>query len=246
MSFGTIITARTSSKRLKKKIMLNINDKYKTVDILIKRSKLIGLPIILATSKSKTDDKLVNYVKRKYKINIFRGSLNNKVKRWYDCFIKYNLKSACFVDGDDLLIDYELYKKNFLKIKKISGPYMLKNPKNIITGAFTYIMNFKFLEKLYLKSKNLKQVDVIDDLYENEKTIKKIKLTKMLKQKKLRFTLDYNDDYIFFKEIFKKFNPNSKIKNIIKFLEKNKNLSKINYYLNKSWKINQLKEIKKR
>ena len=49
MSFGTIITARTSSKRLKKKIMLNINDKYKTIDILIKRSKLIGLPIILAT-----------------------------------------------------------------------------------------------------------------------------------------------------------------------------------------------------
>ena len=226
--------------------MLNINDKYKTIDILIKRSKLIGLPIILATSKSKTDDKLVNYVKKKYKINIFRGSLNNKVKRWYDCFIKYNLKSACFVDGDDLLIDYELYKKNFLKIKKISDPYMLKNPQNIITGAFTYIMNFKFLEKLYLKSKNLKQVDVIDDLYKNEQTIKKIKLTKMLKEKKLRFTLDYNDDYIFFKEIFKKFNPNSKIKNIIKFLEKNKNLSKINYYLNKSWKINQLKEIKRR
>ena len=107
-------------------------------------------------------------------------------------------------------------------------------------------MNFKFLEKLYLKSKNLKQVDVIDDLYKNEQTIKKIKLTKMLKEKKLRFTLDYNDDYIFFKEIFKKFNPNSKIKNIIKFLEKNKNLSKINYYLNKSWKINQLKEIKRR
>ena len=111
MSFGTIITARTSSKRLKKKIMLNINDKYKTIDILIKRSKLIGLPIILATSKSKTDDKLVNYVKKKYKINIFRGSLNNKVKRWYDCFNKYNL-NCCF-RGHDLLTDYELYKKTF-------------------------------------------------------------------------------------------------------------------------------------
>lgn len=246
MSYKTIITARSSSKRLKNKIMLNISKKYKTIDILIQRSKLIGLPIILATSTAKSDDRLVNYVKKKYKIDIFRGSLNNKIKRWYDCFLRYNLKTACFVDGDDLLIDYDLYKKNFLKIKKISDSYMLKNPDNIITGAFTYIMNFKFLEKIYLKSKNLKQIDVIDDFYENVKTIKKIKLKKMLKNKKLRFTLDYYDDFIFFKEIFKIFNPNSKIADIIKFLGQNKKISKINFYLNKSWKLNQLKEIKKR
>ena len=64
MSYKTIITARSSSKRLKNKIMLNISKKYKTIDILIQRSRLIGLPIILATSTAKSDDRLVNYVKK--------------------------------------------------------------------------------------------------------------------------------------------------------------------------------------
>lgn len=244
MTFATIITARSSSKRLKNKIILNISKKYKSIDILINRSKLIGLPIILATSSAKSDDKLVNYVKKKYKIKIFRGSLGNKVARWYNCFLKYNLKCACFVDGDDLLIDYNLYKQNFKKIKKISYPYMLKNPKNIVTGAFTYIMNFKFIEKMYKKSNRFKKVDIIDNIYQNLNKIKIIKLQKILKQKKIRFTLDYYDDLVFFRKVFKKFNPNSDIRDVIKYLEKNKNVAKINFYLNRSWKLNQLKEKK--
>ncbi len=246
MTFATIITARSSSKRLKNKIMLNVSKKHKSIDILIKRSQLIGLPIILATSSSKSDDKLVNYVKKKYKIKIFRGYLNNKVKRWYKCFVKYKLKSACFIDGDDLLFDYNLYKKNFQLIKKISKPCMLKNPKNIVTGAFTYVINLEFLEKIYKKSKNVKYVDVIDKFYRKIKKINVIKLEKMLKNKKIRLTLDYNDDYIFFKKIFKKFNPSSSTIEVIKYLQKNNELSKINFYLNKNWKLNQLREIQKK
>lgn len=244
MTFATIITARSSSKRLNNKIMLDISKNQKCVDILIERSKLVGLPIILATSISKSDDKLVRYVKKKHKIIIFRGSLKNKVKRWYNCFLKHKLKSACFIDGDDLLFDYQLYKKNFIKAKTISMPYMLKNPKNIVTGAFTYIINFKFLEQIYKKSKKVKDVDVIDRFYKNVNKIENIKLEKMLVNKKIRLTLDYKDDYIFFKKLFKIFNSRSNTKEVIKYLEKHSELSKINFFLNKSWKLNQLKQKK--
>ncbi len=244
MTFATIITARSSSKRLNNKIMLDISKNQKCVDILIERSKLVGLPIILATSISKSDDKLVRYVKKKHKIIIFRGSLKNKVKRWYNCFLKHKLKSACFIDGDDLLFDYQLYKKNFIKAKTISIPYMLKNPKNIVTGAFTYIINFKFLEQIYKKSQKFKDVDVIDRFYKNVNKIENIKLEKMLVNKKIRLTLDYKDDYIFFKKLFKIFNSRSNTKEVIKYLEKHSELSKINFFLNKSWKLNQLKQKK--
>lgn len=244
MTFATIITARSSSKRLNNKIMLDISKNQKCVDILIERSKLVGLPIILATSISKSDDKLVRYVKKKHKIIIFRGSLKNKVKRWYNCFLKHKLKSACFIDGDDLLFDYQLYKKNFIKAKTISIPYMLKNPKNIVTGAFTYIINFKFLKQIYKKSQKFKDVDVIDRFYKNVNKIENIKLEKMLVNKKIRLTLDYKDDYIFFKKLFKIFNSRSNTKEVIKYLEKHSELSKINFFLNKSWKLNQLKQKK--
>ena len=167
MNYYTIITARSSSTRLRNKIMLDITKKFKAIDILVKRSKLIGLPVVLATSNAKSDDKLVKYVKKKYKIKIFRGSLNNKVKRWYDCFLKYKINSACFIDGDDLLFDYDLYKKNFDLIKNKAKPYMMKNPSNIVTGGFTYIINAKFLKKIFIKTKNIKNVDVIDGYYKN-------------------------------------------------------------------------------
>ena len=193
---------------------------------------------------SKSDDKLVRYVKKKHKIIIFRGSLKNKVKRWYNCFLKHKLKSACFIDGDDLLFDYQLYKKNFIKAKTISIPYMLKNPKNIVTGAFTYIINFKFLKQIYKKSQKFKDVDVIDRFYKNVNKIENIKLEKMLVNKKIRLTLDYKDDYIFFKKLFKIFNSRSNTKEVIKYLEKHSELSKINFFLNKSWKLNQLKQKK--
>ena len=244
MNFFTIITARSSSKRLKNKIMLNITKELRTIDILIKRSKFIGLPIILATSNSKSDDKLVNYVKKKYKINIFRGSLNNKIKRWYDCFVKYKINAACFVDGDDLLFDFYLYKKNINYMRHISKPLMMKNPSNIVTGAFTYIINYKFLEKIFKKIKNVKNVDVIDNYYKNIKNVKKIKLTKILKNKKIRLTLDYKDDYLFFKKLLTKFKFNLPTKNIVQFLVNEKKLININFYLNIAWKKNQLNEIK--
>lgn len=247
MNYYTIITARSSSSRLKNKIMLNITRKLKTIDILIKRSKLIGLPIILATSSAKSDDNLVKHVIKNYNIEIFRGSLNNKVRRWHDCFLKYKIDAACFIDGDDLLFDFNLYKKNFNLIKKYTKPCMIKNPSNIVTGAFTYIINAKFLNKIFLKSKNFKNVDVIDNYYKNLRNIQKINLEKILiSNQKIRLTLDYQDDYIFFKKIFTKIKFNHQTKKIIKFLLNENKLIEINYYLNRHWKKNQLNEIKKK
>ena len=124
---------------------------------------------------------------------------------------------------------------------------MFKNPNNIVTGAFTYIMNYEFLKKIFLKTKKIKYVDVIDGYYKNLKYIEKIKLEKILiSNKKIRLTIDYLDDYIFFKKIFTKIKFNYKTKDIVKFLLKDNSLIKINYYLNKLWKKNQLNEIKKK
>ena len=79
-----IITARSDSSRLKNKILAKITKKYLAIDIIIQRAMKINKPICLATSKHKSDDKLVNYVKKNYKIDIFRGDQNNKISRWID------------------------------------------------------------------------------------------------------------------------------------------------------------------
>ena len=73
---GIIIYARTSSKRFPKKVLKIINKKT-LLEIIYsrikKRSKKI--PVIINTSKSKSDDQIIDFCKRK-KIKFFRGNLN--------------------------------------------------------------------------------------------------------------------------------------------------------------------------
>ena len=76
-----IIQARTSSKRLPRKILAYINGK-KCIDRVIervKKSKLIN-ELWLATSKMKADDILEDIAKKK-KLNLFRGSTDNVLSR---------------------------------------------------------------------------------------------------------------------------------------------------------------------
>ena len=75
------------------------------------------MSIIVATSREKTDDKLLDFCKKK-KIKIFRGSLNDIHKRTTDC-IKYNN-----LDASELLYkSMELLKKNKKSIRSFIRKY---------------------------------------------------------------------------------------------------------------------------
>ena len=57
-------------------------------------------------------------------------------------------------------------------------------------------------------------------------------------------TLDYDEDYIFFKNIIESLNDYS-FDNVLNYLENNQKIKKINYFLDEEWRINQQKEIGK-
>ena len=236
-----IITARSDSSRLKNKILAKITKKYLAIDIIIQRAMKINKPICLATSKHKSDDKLVNYVKKNYKIDIFRGDQNNKISRWIDCIKKFNIDYAALIDGDDLAFDFLLYKKYLKKIDLKNKVFKFNN--DIIPGSFTYIFSSKDLNLLHTKSKKVKKVDVIEYFLKYLSEIKEINSPKYLIDKNIRLTLDYKDDLKFFRALYRNVNILEKTSNIVKFLEKNVKIKNINYHLEENWKKNQLKEV---
>ena len=60
----------------------------------------------------------------------------------------------------------------------------------------------------------------------------------------IRMTLDYEDDLIFFQSVVQSFdNENFTLHDIVKFLDDNPQIIKINYYLHERWKQNQLAKI---
>lgn len=242
MKIYSIITARTSSSRLPGKILKNINKEYKSIDILIKRAKEIGYPIILATTKNKKDDLLCNYVKKNHRIKIFRGSEKNKILRWYDCFHKFKIKKACMIDGDDICFDFNLYKKAMKT--KLNSHDLIRYPEKIITGCFMYIFKSSIIKKLKKVSKNFSDTEMIEPFIKKLKCKKKtLHVDKLYKSKNIRLTLDYSEDLIFFKKIFKKFSVIEKTEKILKFLKNDKKLSKINYFREASFVKNQKKKI---
>ena len=235
---ATIITARSSSSRYPNKILENIAKKVKSIDILIKRSQKIGLPIILATSNNKEDDKLCNYIKKKYQIIIFRGSKKDKIKRWFECFKKYQIIKACMIDGDDICFDYNIYKKNIIKDGLVGCN------KKIITGIFTNIIGFEALKKIYKVSRHYKDTEMIEPFIKKSK-IKKtfIKINNLFLNKKIRLTFDYKEDLLLLRKLFTIFKITEKTENFVNYLIKYKKISSINFFREQSWKNNQLKKI---
>ena len=199
----TIITVRTDSKRLPKKCLKLINKK-KVIEIIIKRAKKIGFPIILATTKNKSDNILCNLAK-KNRIAYFRGSKKNVLKRWNDCIINFNISIAIIVDADDLLFDFTAYKKATNIIVKKKYDYIKAN-KNSITGLFTYIFKSEVLKKIYNKYKN-KNIETPEPFLSKDLKFRSLNLKK---DKKIRFTLDYPEDLVFFKKYILNFPLQSK------------------------------------
>ena len=83
MNFDTIIQARMNSSRLPNKVLLNYKN-LTPLSILIKRLKKSKhlKRIIIATTKKKSDNRIVKFCKEN-KIFFFRGDENNVLKRYY-------------------------------------------------------------------------------------------------------------------------------------------------------------------
>jgi len=238
---AAIITVRNSSKRLPNKAIAKIKNDTTAVEVIIERGKKTGYQVILATSTHSSDDILYELGK-KHKIEVFRGSLLNKIKRWYDCFNKYNIKEALLIDGDDLCYDYDIGKKAMNQLDS-SGDDVIMSPRNIITGLFTLAINDNAIQKLYeVVPEDDKDTDLFMHYFEmvNLNT-SYVNLKKHEKNKKIRLTLDYNEDLEFFRKIYETMNVTENSSEIINFLEKNKSIIKMNYHRQKDFLANKEK-----
>ena len=88
-----ILQARSSSNRLPGKVLKKING-IPLVVLCVKRLKNQGSKVIVATSKEKSDDKLVKLLIKENKL--FRGSLKDVFSRYLSIAKKYN--------DDDLIL----------------------------------------------------------------------------------------------------------------------------------------------
>jgi spore coat polysaccharide biosynthesis protein SpsF (cytidylyltransferase family)/aryl-alcohol dehydrogenase-like predicted oxidoreductase len=105
-----IIQARTSSKRLPAKVLLPIGG-YPLAVLCAKRLGNTGCEVVLATSDHQSDD-ILTKISKQAGIRVFRGSLENVLKRFIDCIAD--------LEDDDIIVrataDNPLPDGNFVDI----------------------------------------------------------------------------------------------------------------------------------
>jgi spore coat polysaccharide biosynthesis protein SpsF len=97
------VTVRISSSRLLKKCLLSFGEST-VLSHVIRRAVFYNIEPIVCTSVSKEDD-IIEEISNKEGVKCYRGSLNNKLQRWLDCAIHFDIDAFHTIDADDLFFD---------------------------------------------------------------------------------------------------------------------------------------------
>jgi len=242
-SFIVTIEARLGSKRLPGKVLFPFGN-MKALDLLIyriKKSKFVK-KIVVATTNQKSDDELVFFLKRK-KINFFRGSESNVLKRLYQATKNYKENTIIQLTADNPLIDHRVIDCACKFYIKNSNRYDFVTTSNIWqkeTKIFPLGMNVSIFKKLQFKkllglATNKSQLEhpTLTFYREGKALFNSFCLAPKKKwQKKYlpRLTLDTFEDYLFLINIYYGLDlkKNVSLTEILTYLEKNKNLMNIN------------------
>lgn len=247
-----IIQARTSSKRLPKKILLKASRKSLFEHLLKRLDKLKKKGLVcVATTKKKEDDILVQISKKK-NFFTFRGSEKNVLKRFYDCNRIFQRSIIVRITADCPLIDIKYVEKLLNKFLKSNYDYMSNfGHKYLPEGFCCEIFKSNSLNQAFKETKSrFHKEHVTSYIWSNPKKFKIFhdKGNKKRSIKNIRLTLDYFEDYILIKNIIEYFNDKKSyydLEDIFKFLNQNKSLLDLNKkYILKHWNKYQKKRDK--
>lgn len=248
MNKAIFITVRTGSSRLPKKCLLEIRG-TKVIERLIARLKTSqNADIIVLCTTELEDDNILCQIAEKSGIRYFRGSIEDKLMRWLGAAKANDVEYFVTADGDDLLCEPELIDLAFTQYEQTNADFI--EGKDLICGSFTYALKTSALEKV-CAIKNTSETEMMW-VYFTETGLFNIEelrdVPQIFKRPEIRMTLDYDDDFKFFKTIYEHFIENKmenfSLRDVVEFLDANPEVIKINQYLQERFLANQKRKTK--
>ena len=231
LKVGYLVTARLKSQRLKNKLLLRIRGKTIITHLIdrLKLSKNID-EIIICTSIDIKDRPLIKIAKANG-VKCFLGEELDVIKRLYDAAVYFKLDYIVNVTADCPFVDPN-YADHIVNEYKKSKADLIRQ-FDLPHGAFSYGIKINALKKI-IQIKNSENTEVWGNYFLNTGYFKVIDLpVKNIKHRRpdIRMTLDYPEDFEFFKLIFNKLYKKNKVfslSQIIDLLNKNPDIININ------------------
>jgi len=240
-----VIQARMNSTRFPNKVMSDLSGAPLIERILqrVKKVKKIG-KIIIATTKKREDDILVGIAKSN-RVEIFRGSENDLVDRYYQAVKGKNVGHILRLPGDNPIPDPTEYNRliNYhLKTNNDFSSNICNFMKNGYPDGFgVEIFTANSLKRIWRSEKRKKFREHITlnfyDYKKNKKNSKfnfkigTVKCPKKISRPKLVFDVNYYKDYLFIKQIYEYFLPQKKnftASDVVKWYEKKYSRKELN------------------
>ncbi|HPG30301.1 MAG TPA: glycosyltransferase family protein [bacterium] len=228
MKISGIIQARTGSKRLPRKMLMEISG-HKIIEWVIERVKLSRKldEVILATSDKENDDVLAR-IAEEHRIKTFRGSENDVLNRYYECAKKFGADIVVRICADNPLISFELIDWTIDEHIKNNSEYTYSGSNEITKwpdGFGCEISSFAVLKKLEKINPSAAEREHVYQYIWNNQAVFKIfqfQASSEYMRPDIKLDVDYIRDFEFLKSFIEKNNLhfNSKMLEIIGFLNK--------------------------
>lgn len=238
-----LLTVRFGSTRLPGKCMLpfssSIQTKESVLEHVVNRAKVSNREIIVCTSLNDADDSIVELCK-KNEINFFRGSEENKIKRWYDCFVKNGIDMAHLLDVDDPFFCNDEINSS-MDLHKKKGKLILATSKSKSGNASVGItIGLKHLALLNKEISPTKSVEMVDDLLEKYLKYDTLEMQSLDPiPSGTRLTLDYFEDYLALSVIKSKLGTHATREEVNSLIFDYPWITKLNGMKNVEWKTRQ-------
>jgi len=230
MKIGFLITARLKSTRLPKKLLLKINN-LEIIRWMIRRLKLNhNLNEIVICTSTNPDDDTLEKIAISEKIKCFRGSEEDVIERLYFASKQFNFEFVINITADCPLVSYEYIDKVIDEFNRTKSD--LIRTMDLPHGLYIYGLNVSALKKIN-EIKKETRTEVWGKLFTDTGLFKvnDIKIPQNLIRPSYRLTLDYPEDYEFFKKVFEDNGPSTymlKDRQIIQYLDNNPDVVAIN------------------
>lgn len=235
MKIIAIVQARMGSKRLPGKILMEIEGKPMLWHVVkrVSSSRLIDA-VVVATSSHPDDDKVEVFC-RKNNFNLFRGSQEDCLDRFYKAARKFKADIVVRITADCPLISPEIIDQVISKYLKGKSDYATN------TILYTYpdgcdveVFSFRALAQAWYKCKDSLQKEHVTLFIRNSGNfkIKNVENKNPVLPNEFKWSVDKLEDLEFVKFIYKHLYKNGKIfkyKAIMALLKQYPELKKINY-----------------
>lgn len=242
MKISALIQVRMKSERLPGKALLKI-DGIAVIEHVISNLKLSKYidDIIICTTKGKEDDLLEEFAKIN-NISIFRGDVDNVIKRFYDSARKYNTDIIVRIAGDCPIVSCEAADLLIKSHIETGADYTSIEANVTPIGSFPQVISYNALEKLTQYDLDFNLSEYMIYYFTNNPnyfTINIVPAPPAYKHPEFRLTLDYEEDLKMFNRLFMKIreaNMKLNLRNILFILNKYPDISHINEHLVEKYK----------